>query len=296
MIPTIKVTVAAHAKTNLALRVLNREPSGYHNIETLFALLELHDTITVEQAGTGIAVYVEGMDTGPEMENLAYRAAKMVLDAIGHPFGVAIRISKAIPVQAGLGGGSSDGAAALHAINNLAGGALSKSEVFTFAEGLGSDVPFFASRAAYAVGSGRGDQITEMEGPSKVAALVIKPNIGVSTREAYESLAAARQGRGLPEGLNLSVRNFTEWADVARISVNDFEDVVFAKKPELQSLFSRLEKTAPVLTRMCGSGAALIALYANCAERDAAAGKFGDVAHVISTSLLATPAPEPEFI
>ncbi|KPK00745.1 MAG: hypothetical protein AMS20_15040, partial [Gemmatimonas sp. SG8_28] len=156
------VTVQAHAKVNLFLRVLARESSGFHSLETLFALLELHDTLTVERQSEGITIDVEGADTGPPEQNLAYRAAELVLDATGRRFGVRIRLIKRIPVQAGLGGGSSDGAAALHAANALADNAVPRPEILQFAARLGSDVPFLASGAALALGWGRGERLLRL--------------------------------------------------------------------------------------------------------------------------------------
>src|SRR3954470_8371689 len=121
--------VLAHAKVNLFLRILAREASGYHQIETAFALLELADELIVRRTESGITLHVQGPDLGPTNENLAVRAARAVLDATGNRFGVAIELTKRIPVRAGLGGGSSDAAAALHAVNALAGNAIPRQEL-----------------------------------------------------------------------------------------------------------------------------------------------------------------------
>jgi len=115
-----RVRIAAHAKANLFLRVLARETSGFHSIESLFTLLELADELVVQRIAQGIELEVQGADTGPTEDNLAYRAAALMLEATGRRFGVRIALTKNIPVQAGLGGGSSDAAAALHAVNALA--------------------------------------------------------------------------------------------------------------------------------------------------------------------------------
>ncbi len=289
-----RVRIAAHAKTNLVLRVLDREPSGFHRIETLFALLELHDELTVEITDGGISVSTEGTNTntGPETENLAYRAADSILEATNRPFGVHIRLNKSIPVQAGLGGGSSDGAAALRAVNELTGNVLTEKEILSFAAKLGSDVPFFASRAAFAIGRGRGEKITEVPGPSRTPALIVQPGFGVSTRVAYESLAASRLGSEprttpkLPEG------GIAGWREVQDLSSNDFEEVLFKKAPQLGAIFTRLERTGPMLTRLCGSGSAMIAIYSTAAARNVAMAGFQDVEKVIPTAIRAIPAPE----
>jgi 4-diphosphocytidyl-2-C-methyl-D-erythritol kinase len=273
---------------------LDRTPNGYHNIETLFALLELHDVVTAEKTDAGIEVCTEGLDTGPEKENLAYRAAEMVLDSIQHPFGVRIHLAKSIPVQAGLGGGSSDGAATLHAVNMLAGNLVSQSEILALAVQLGSDVPFFASRAAFAIGRGRGEQLTAVDGPSEMPALVVKPELGVGTRYAYELLSVSRRGKAPPQRSVLADSCFTSWREIAESSENDFEDVLFSKEPELRALYGRLERTAPILVRLCGSGSAIAAIYESSDKRDAAVSEFAGAATVYPTAVLATAAPEPE--
>src|SRR3989442_3943417 len=141
---TDAVRVAAHAKLNLLLRILAREaPAGYHQIETAFALLELADELIVTRTTGGeVGLTVHGPDLGPPEQNLAVRAARAVLEAIGHKFGITIELTKRIPVQAGLGGGSSDAAAALHAVNALAANAVPRHELLHFATRLGADVRF----------------------------------------------------------------------------------------------------------------------------------------------------------
>ena len=114
------VTLAAPAKLNLFLRILARESDGWHGLETLFCRISLADELRIERRSSGISIEVTGADTGPSEENLAVRAARMVLEATGNRFGVHIRLAKQIPTRAGLGGGSSDAAAALIGVNQLA--------------------------------------------------------------------------------------------------------------------------------------------------------------------------------
>ncbi len=115
-------TREARAKINLFLRVLGRETGGYHSIETLFCRIELADTLTAQRADApGITLEVSGADTGPVEENLAFRAARAVLEVSQRAFGVHLTLQKRIPIGAGLGGGSTDAGAALSAVNELAG-------------------------------------------------------------------------------------------------------------------------------------------------------------------------------
>src|SRR5467141_4433968 len=177
--------VLADAKINLFLRILARESSGFHQIETAFALLELADELVVRRTESGVTLEVEGPDLGPSDENLTVRAARLVLDATGNRFGVAIKLTKRIPVRAGLGGGSSDGAAALHAVNALAGNAVPRHELQHFAAKLGADVAFFASGAALAVAWGRGERQFRLAAPAPHPALLAVPPIPVATPDAY---------------------------------------------------------------------------------------------------------------
>src|SRR6185503_9801572 len=116
------VTLRAPAKVNLFLRVLGRDADGYHSLETLFCRLELADTLTARRGpGRGVRLSVSGADCGPERDNLAFRAAEALLGVVREPFAVELSLDKQIPAGAGLGGGSADAAAALHAVNQLAG-------------------------------------------------------------------------------------------------------------------------------------------------------------------------------
>jgi 4-diphosphocytidyl-2C-methyl-D-erythritol kinase len=174
------------AKINLFLRILARETSGFHQIETAFSLLELADQLEVRRINSGVQLTVDGPDLGPTDENLAVRAARAVLDATGNRFGVSITLTKQIAVRAGLGGGSSDAAAALHAVNALAGNAVPRHELLHFAAKLGADVAFFASGAPLAVAWGRGERLFRIPAPPALPVLLAIPPISVATPDAYK--------------------------------------------------------------------------------------------------------------
>jgi 4-diphosphocytidyl-2-C-methyl-D-erythritol kinase len=274
--PVDRIAASAHAKTNLLLRILARETSGYHQLETLFTLLELADDLTVERTASGIELLVEGAETGPVESNLAYRAAAMVLDATGRTFGVRMHLTKHIPVGAGLGGGSADGAAALHAVNALAANAVPRHELLQFASRLGSDVPYLASGAPFALAWGRGERMFRLPPPPSAPALLVVPPFGVHTGKAYELLSKGRdwsQGRG---SVVLELEALTTWGGIARLGGNDFEVPVFGKEPALRDLFERLCQTRPLLARLSGSGSALIAVYRTERDRDGAAMEIGE--------------------
>ena len=286
------VRVAAHAKVNLFLRILARETSGFHQIETAFALLELADELVVRRTDSGVTLEVSGPDLGPSDENLAVRAARLVLDATGNHFGVAIKLAKRIPVRAGLGGGSSDGAATLHAVNMLAGNAVPRHELLHFAAKLGADVAFFAGGAALALAWGRGERQFRMPPPPSLPALVAIPPIQVATPDAYAWWDEQNRSP-VPRGpVNLDADALSTWGSIGRLGGNDFETVVFGKSPELRSLYQRVAETGPVWVRLCGSGSAVAAVYKKERERDDAVQRLGSTQQrLIATATRAEPAP-----
>jgi len=269
------VRVLAHAKINLFLRILARDSSGFHQIETAFALLELADELVVRRTDSGVTLEADGPDLGPVAENLAVRAARMVLDATGNRCGVTITLTKRIPVRAGLGGGSSDGAAALHAVNTLAGNAVPRHELLHFAAKLGADVAFFASGAPLALAWGRGERLFRLPAPPAMPALIAVPSVSVATPDAYkwwDEQTPSPSPRG-PVALDLDA--FATWGSIGRLGGNDFETVVFGKRAELRSLFERVAETGPVWVRLCGSGSAIAAVYKKESERDDAMQRLG---------------------
>jgi len=270
------VEVRAHAKINLLLRVLAREDDGYHGLETIFALLDLHDTVIAERTDSReVVLTVDGADTGPFVQNTAFRAATLVLDAIGHPFGVRLHLAKRIPVRAGLGGGSSDGAAALLAVNQIAGNAVPRHELLQFAARLGSDVAFFVAQAPLALGWGHGERLLRLPPLPAAPALLVTPPVGVSTAEAYGWVSTARKHDGRRGALALDLDALSSWGSIGRMAGNDFESVVFARLPAVRTAFEALCTTHPLVCRMTGSGSTLFAIYRSVRERDDAAMMLG---------------------
>jgi len=273
--PPDALTVAARAKVNLSLRILARESSGYHALETVFCLVALADEIVVERIAAGVTLTVDGPDLGPPEENLAVRAAHAVLGATGAHFGVSLRVAKRIPPRAGLGGGSSDAAAVLRAVNQLAGNAVPGPELLHLGARLGSDVPFFLSGAALALAWGRGDRLMRLRPLPERPVLLAVPRSGVSTAEAYAwwDQAFTDVARRGPVVLDEEV--FATWGSVARAGGNDFETVVFGRRPDVRELFEKVTLTHPLLCRMTGSGATVFGVYRDTGIRRDAALQLG---------------------
>jgi 4-diphosphocytidyl-2-C-methyl-D-erythritol kinase len=285
----------AHAKLNLFLRVLSRDADGFHGIETLFCLVTLADTLRAERRdGRGVTIDVSGGEAGPAADNLAVRAAAMVLEATGNRFGVHLSLDKRIPVGAGLGGGSSDAAAALVLANHLAGNAVPRHELLQFAARLGSDVPFFLSGAALALGWSRGERLLRLPPLLPSPALLLTPSTSIRTAEAYGWVDAAHQSGVRRGGVALDLDVLTRWGDIGRMAGNDFESPVFGRFPAVRAAFEALAGTRPLVCRMSGSGSTLFAVYRPGRDRDDAIIQLGKKHGVLtSVDTCSRPAPGP---
>ena len=269
------VTRECPAKVNLFLRVLARESDGYHGVETLFCRVAFADTLEVTRIAGGITLAVEGLDLGAVEDNLAWRAADAVLQATGRRFGVALRLAKRIPAGSGLGGGSSDAAAALLAVNQLASNAVPRAELFHMAARLGADVPFFATEASCALAWGHGQRMLRLPPLPTMPMLVLLHEAPVSTHDAYGWIDEIRQSTGPRGSVLLDLDVLHGWSDIARLAGNDFEAAVFGRYPAVRAGFEALAHTHPLLCRMSGSGSAVFAVYRNERERDDAGAQLG---------------------
>lgn len=259
--------VAAQAKVNLTLRILAREASGFHQIETLFQRLALADIVTVQLAESRsldvrFGDPARNIDLGPVEKNLAWRAAELYAGAAGWPAGFAIDIEKWIPVGGGLGGGSADAAAVLRALDALAPTPLGTSALLDLAARLGADVSFLASPSELALGWGRGERLLDLPPLPAAPVLLVVPDFGVNTAQAYGALAAHREATRASAGPAWRApRDIGSWTAIAADAVNDFEVVVFDQHPPLATVRAQLAALPhSVLARMSGSGSTLFAV------------------------------------
>jgi 4-diphosphocytidyl-2-C-methyl-D-erythritol kinase len=273
---TYSVTLPAPAKVNLFLRVLSRDDDGYHSVETLLCLISLSDTLRAERRdGQGVTVEVEGSDVGSPQDNLAVRAANRVLEATGTRFAIHLTLTKRIPVRAGLGGGSSDAAAALHAVNRLAGDVVPRHELLQFAAHLGSDVPFFLSGAPLALAWSRGERMIRLPPLPPSPALLVTPRIAIPTADAYRWVDTSRGSTSRRGAVALDLDALSRWGDVGRMAGNDFESPVFSRYADIRAAFEALVATRPLLCRMSGSGSTLFAIYRSARDREDAVMMLG---------------------
>lgn len=260
---------AAHAKVNLHLAVLAREESGYHQIETVFCALHLADDVEVTTAGRGIQLDVAGAELGPPDENLAYRAAVAFFEQTRLPPAARIRLVKRIPAGAGLGGGSSDAAATLAALNALHGYPLGAPTLRDIGFSIGSDVPFFVAAVPLALGWGRGERLLAIPPPAETPVLLVVPPEPVATRDAYDALDARRRTRleAAPSRV-LALDDLRTFESIAAVAVNDFEDVIFDRHPELRRVKLMLAAGGAAHALLTGTGSALFGLFPSTALLD----------------------------
>jgi len=266
----------APAKLNLFLHVTGRRVDGYHELQTLFQLIALTDTIVIRVRADGAIERPEGPNDVPAESDLAVRAARALKAASGTALGATLRVLKRIPQGGGLGGGSSDAATTLVALNALWDCGLSTAELVALALPLGADVPVFI-RGFSAWGEGIGERLTPVELPKRWF-LIIHPGCAVSTREVFQSPELTRNSP------LITIRGFFHSG-----GRNDCEPVVRARSAEVAAALDWLSRWAPA--RLTGTGSSVFAGFANAAEAERLAGRVPDrwqsfVARGLNTSPL----------
>jgi 4-diphosphocytidyl-2-C-methyl-D-erythritol kinase len=266
------VRLPAFAKINLCLHVMGRRPDGYHELRTIFQAISLRDNLElsrVPQPGIMLETDDAALPTGPE--NLVYRAIDAIASEIGLRGGIRARLEKRIPVARGLGGGSSDAAAALVGTLRLAQKKLPLERLMEIAASLGADVPFFQF-GGRALAVNRGDEIYPLEDAPKQTIVVVSPrDIGVSTKDAYQWLSAELTNRA--KAPNIWGFCALCWSRQETVS-NDFEGPVFSRHPRLREIRDGLLKRGAANAALAGSGSAVFGIYRNPARARRAARAF----------------------
>ncbi len=256
------VVLTAPAKLNLFLEVLGRRDDGFHAIYSLFQAVSLHDEISVSKtAAPGCNLTIANNRKLPTNDdNLIVKAYQLLRMKYGIDFGIDVTLTKRIPIAAGLGGGSSDAAAVLTALNQLGEFGLSRDQLGDVSLDLGSDLPFFFS-SGQAVVRGRGEQITPIELPIDYWVLLVTPDFPVGTASAYAALK-----RGLthvPERFTLpGWHSSTAFLEALATAANDFEPVVRADHPVIEEIAEALTTAGAIVARMSGSGPTMFGLFA----------------------------------
>jgi len=256
----LKLTTRAHGKVNLDLRVLGTRPDGFHELRTVFQAIELHDTLTSVERPGPFAVKCNMPGVPLDEGNLVWRAAAGLWKALGRagePRDAVVTIDKTIPMQAGLGGGSADAAAALVALARLWGGAPI-TLLREVGSGIGADVAFFLSGGT-ALGLGLGEEIYPLVDLPPHWIVIVRPPFGVSTAEAYAWYDDDRTA-GLKETRELQILP-VPWPTRAAQMINDLEPPVVRRHQEITTLKASLREAGAVASAMSGSGSAVFGLF-----------------------------------
>lgn len=246
----------AHAKINLGLAVVAKRPDGFHDIDTLFARIALHDKLSFKSTKEGIRLEVTGADLPLDRNNLIYQAAELYLQEAKLSQGIHIHLNKRIPIAAGLGGGSSDAATVLRALDRLYPAGL---DLRPIAARLGSDVPFFLESIPLAHGTSRGEVLNPLA-TVKRHLVLINPGIHVSAKEAYSSLKRFDEALRL-KGLLESLKNHKEPE-----YLNSLEPGVLALYPDIARVLEALKVKGLQGVLMSGSGSSCFGLAHTAAE------------------------------
>ena len=260
--------VLAHGKLNLSLDVLGKAPNGYHDLRMVMQTVEFGDELDVELRPDGRFTVDPGQRYLPaDGRNLAVKAARLFLDGTG--LGADIRVTKRIPVCAGMGGGSADAAAVLRALNELTGRNMPPDELCALGLQAGSDVPFCVLEGA-ALAEGRGERLTPLPSLPDCAIVICKPPFAISTPELFAKVDT-RKSRLRPDtdGI-IAALEASDTAGVARRMFNVFEDVLDRRQAEVFAIKSELMDLGATGAAMTGTGSAVFGVYLDKAAAQAA--------------------------
>ena len=256
--------LSAPAKINLGLAVLGRRADGFHDLASVFIKISLADRVTITDAtGAGIAVRCDHPAVPVDSRNLAYRAAAS-LQRLAPGRGARIGLRKSVPVAAGLGGGSSDAAAALHGLNSLWNLHIGRAELARRAAAIGADVPFFLLPDAAALAGGRGDELEPVACPAALPLVLVKPPVNISTAWAYRQLGPALTDNSRATTILLRHLEASDVEGLGRACFNDFEPVMTARFPVLRAIRRALTQPGVCGVSMSGSGPTMYALCSSC--------------------------------
>ena len=248
----------APAKINLFLRVMDKRADNYHNIASLMQKITLCDELSFSLRPQGIILNCPDSDLPNTVDNLVFRAVRAIFDYVNYTSGIEIKLFKKIPQAAGLGGGSSDAATTLMAINEICELNLHKNQLMELGAKLGADVPFFIfSNAALAYGIG--DKLTDMPNLPKLNLVLINPGFPLSTKVVYENLNL----RLTSEKINYSIPPILTLNNLISELHNDLESVSIKMHPDLQNLKQLLLDHGAQGALMSGSGPTLFGIFSD---------------------------------
>ena len=266
------LTLSAPAKINWFIFIPGKRDDGFHEIRSLMQQVDVRDSLTFELSDS---LSLESDCPIPAAENIVWKAALLLKERTGTEKGARITLRKNIPVEAGLGGGSSDAAAALAGLDRLWRLGLSREELSGLAAGLGSDVPFFLGPPC-ALASGRGERLSPVSLDRPLDLLLVKPSFGVSTGWAYRSLTRYSGLTKTEDNIKLFIRALKdrELGRLDGLGCNDLETGVLPAFPEIGRIKAALRREGALYARMSGSGSAVFGIFPDERTARKAAGKM----------------------
>lgn len=285
------ITALARAKINLTLDVLGKRPDGYHEVEMVMQSIELHDRLEFSPGTGEISLLVEGGAVPSGVDNLVYRAAELIRAHGKIKAGVNIRLEKAIPVAAGLGGGSADAAVTLAALNKMWGMGLSLSELMLLGERLGADIPF-CLLGGTALACGKGERLEQLPSCPRLGLVLVKPSFGVSTASVYQAFTPGSV-RKKPD--NRSMVKAIRERNVAGIIdglANTLEPITINMHPEIAKIKDKLREAGAPGVLMSGSGPTVFGLAADLESAQAVAARYKKSGEQVLVTETFNPSPQ----
>lgn len=285
-----RISLKAPAKINLFLEILGKRNDGYHEIETVMQEIDLVDNLQFEETQEDVKLKCNDKNIPSDENNLVCKAANLILNECGIKKGVLISLEKNIPVGAGLGGGSSDAAATLKALNLLWKIGLNDAELMGFAAKLGSDIPFFI-KGKTSLCSGRGEKITPIEVKNEMNYLIIFPHINISTTTIYRNLKIDLTKKIIDVSFFLNALKHHKVAGISKLLFNRLEEVVFATYPDLLDVKMALGHFGFCGLSVSGSGSAFFGLCNDRHQAEAIKSKIerSDIGNVYAVTNIITP-------
>ena len=263
------IEIKTPAKINIGLNIINKRPDGYHNLESIFYPVNLFDIINM---GLSDKLSIDSNNSGlvKENDNSVIKAVNIMEKESGKVLKVRIYLEKNIPIGAGMGGGSSDGASALLALNELFDLKFNHQKLRELSLQIGSDAPYFINPVPSVVRS-RGESLKEIKFNIPCPVLIINPGIHISTKWAYENLtkhSGEKLISSIPDLDNIDILKLKD------ILTNDFEEVVFSSYPEIKDIKNRLYDLAAIFALMTGSGSTVYGIFPDLASAEKAKNNF----------------------
>lgn len=255
-----RVELKARAKVNLSLDVLSKRQDGYHEVKMIMQTLELHDSIILEEISEGIEIECNSPWVPLNNQNIAYKAAELVISSYGIKTGVKINIIKRIPVAAGLAGGSSNAAAVFQGLNEMFSLGISEEVLMILGKQIGADVPY-CIKGGTMLSEGIGEILTTISQLPRIPVVLVKPKIGVSTAWVYKNLNLDKINVRPETELLIKAIDNKDIKYLASNMVNVLESVTIPKYPIIDEIKRKMVKSKTLGSMMSGSGPTVFGIY-----------------------------------